>query len=318
MDRTPRERSTRRRMSAILATLGLVAGTLAVLAPAAAAATPPCWVKNTATGIRYTGTGPNLQRAINRADPGVTLLVRGRCVGVFVISINADLSLRGSTSKTYPKKATLNANGAGTVLTVTPSAVVKIRGVNVIGGAASLDGGGIYNAGTLTLGSGATVRGNTASDDGGGVYNYTGSSLTLNGSSSVQGNKGGYGGGILSDPGSTVTLNGSSSVRGNRATHYGGGIYNGGTVTLNGSSSVRGNKANTDGGGIANGGTVTLNDSSTVTRNIADADNSGSGSGGGIYNECGTLNNAIDGGNVNENYLVVIGGTDDNIVSICT
>ncbi len=67
------------------------------------------------------------------------------------------------------------------------------------------------------------------------------------------------------------------------------------------SESTRRFPASSQGGGIYNtGNAVTLNGWSSITNNKA------SSQGGGIYNQVGTLNNAIDGGNVRNN-------TPDNI-----
>jgi hypothetical protein len=133
-----------------------------------------------------------------------------------------------------------------------------------------------------------------------------------------------------------VTLNDTSSVSRNKATVDGGGIYNilegvgmttgralttigpDAIVDLKGKSSVSKNKANNNGGGIYNvvqgaaagrvlgavpDAIVTLYDDSSVSRNKAT-------SGGGIYNDLGTLNNAIAGAGGN-----VYANTPDNVVS---
>jgi hypothetical protein len=59
------------------------------------------------------------------------------------------------------------------------------------------------------------------------------------------------------------------------------------------------------GGGIlSEGGTVTLNDAASATGNTADIDNDGSGSGGGVRSKSkACLVGAVDGGNVNDNFL---------------
>jgi hypothetical protein len=213
----------------------------------------------------------------------------------------------------------------------------------VVRGNTATSGGGIYNTATLTLNGSSSVLGNAASTSGGGIEN-TGN-LTMNGTSSVRANTGYAGAGIGSLSG-TITLNNSSSVSGNTASLNGGGIetYTG-TITLNDSSSVAGNRATDDAGGIINGGTLTMNDSSSVsgnkamtksgggvynntdstltmtgassvTGNRADFDDDGFGTGGGIYNNCGTLSGAVDGGNVDNNYLGT--GTNENNIDDVT
>jgi len=113
-------------------------------------------------------------------------------------------------------------------------------------------GGGIYNAGTLSL-IDSTMSGNTARGDGGGIFNKS------------------------SHPSDRVSLT-NSTVSGNTAQSDGGGIENdSGALTLT-NSTVSGNTAQSDGGGIENdSGALTLTNS-TVSGNTARG-----GSGGGIY-----------------------------------
>jgi hypothetical protein len=100
-----------------------------------------------------------------------------------------------------------------------------------------------------------------------------------------------------------------------RASVRGGGITNYATLILNGSSRVAGNTARTHGGGIVNhaSATVTLNDSSSITENRADSDDDLYGFGGGIYCSGGTVAGAVDGVNVNDNYVGSAGTKEDNI-----
>lgn len=88
---------------------------------------------------------------------------------------------------------------------------LALNGSRISGNTAGLEGGGVFNFGTVTM-SGSRISGNTAGRDGGGIYNGSGS----------------------------VTLHGSS-ITGNTAGHDGGGVYNLDTVTLH-NSSVTGNR----------------------------------------------------------------------------
>jgi hypothetical protein len=151
----------------------------------------------------------------------------------------------------------IDGEKSGTVVTVNEGATVKITGVTIRNGLNSLEGGGIFNAGALTL-SNSTVSGNSATGVGG-IFNA--GTLTVR-NSTLSGNRAtdGSAGGIFNDATLTVT---NSTLSGNRATGvggivHGGGIYNdGGTLTLSGST-LSHNSA-TVGGGIDNiGGTVTL------------------------------------------------------------
>lgn len=283
----------------------VVALVLAILVPVAGAAPAPCRVTNNSTMLVYEGTGSNLQTAIDQAQRGAKLRVRGLCVGNFTIDRN--LKLIGWPTPAYPTP-TLNGNAAGTVLTVNPDSLVQLRDLAITNGAAPTDapwsGGGIVNHGTLTLRGSSSV---TASTRGRGIYNY--GTLTLNGSSSVSGNvacldcggivnwggtvtlngwssvSGNSGQGILNESG-RLTMNDTSSVRANDSGVYGegGGIYLGdGALTMNDSSSVTGNTASF-GGGIDSWGTVILNDSSSVSGNTARTPSEDGAFAGGIWN----------------------------------
>lgn len=184
--------------------------------------------------------------------------------------------------------------------------VVTISGLAIIAGqvsGASPNGGGIGNAGTLTL-TAVRVAGNRASATGGGIYNagIQGSgmpaTLTIN-NSDISSNFAEGGGGVTNnavDAISTVTIN-NSTISGNRCgASGGGGIRNGSgsftsqaTLTINNSTvSLNGNQATvsgTGGGGIYNiavfgnaTSTVTINNT-TISGNFDDA----AGSGGGIF-----------------------------------
>jgi CSLREA domain-containing protein len=122
------------------------------------------------------------------------------------------------------------------------------------------DGGGINNAGTLTV-SGSTISGNSGYVFGGGIYNNGGTLAVSN--STVSGNIvfEGSGGGIANL--GTLTVS-NSTFSGNASEgNSGGGIFNGGTLTVRNStfSSNSASGGGASGGGIFNGGTLTLSNS---------------------------------------------------------
>jgi hypothetical protein len=288
MKRAARERRTPRRVISVLAASTLVAGMLAALAPGAGAAgTKRCWVKNTTLAKSYgPAMGSVLQGAIDAAEPGNTLDVRGRCIGNFWIT--KDLTLVGRPKPGYPV-ATLDANSAerqpDAVLQVASAPVITLTDLLITNGSAR-SGAGISNYdGTLTLNGSTQVSGNTATF-GGGIFNY--GTINLNDSAQVNGNTALSGGGLFNY--GTINLNDLGQANGNTATSYGGGIFNWGTINLNGSAQVNLNTAAIHGGGIYNsyvlfpgGSTTNLNGSAQVNLNTAAAD------GGGIYNYFGTL-----------------------------
>jgi predicted outer membrane repeat protein len=187
----------------------------------------------------------------------------------------------------------------------------------VIDNRAGMDGGGINNAGVLSLGGRTRIRGNSAIG-GGGVHNN--GTLTLNDRSAITGNRArllgvGYGGGVYGghDARSIIRLNDDSHISGNWSGSRGGGVNidpeNRGTLTLNDRSHISDNTAFGPGGGVASYGTVTLNGSSHISGNIthdegggveggvvtltADSHISGNtafGPGGGVHSSEVTLN----------------------------
>ena len=116
-------------------------------------------------------------------------------------------------------------------------------------------GGGIYNAGTLTV-TNSTLSGNSPAyyGDGGGIVNDSSGTMTVT-NSTLSGNGAYAGGGIVNRGTATVT---NSTFSGNGA-NYSGGIHNAGTLTLT-NSTLSGNSA-PFGGGIGNYSTLTVSNS---------------------------------------------------------
>jgi uncharacterized repeat protein (TIGR01451 family) len=233
--------------------------------------------------------------AITKASPGDTVYVATGTysgTGDEVVLLNKNATLSGGWDgafTTQSETSTIDGEGSRRGINVNGGVTAIVERFTVQNGDTGDDGGGIYNAGTLTLNN-STISGNTAEggdiyEDGGGIYNE--GTLTLN-SSIISGNTADSGGGISSD--GTLTLN-NSTISGNTVTFVGGGIDNqqGGTLTLH-NSTVSGNT----GGGIVNGysSTLALNNS-TISGNTAH------NPGGGIYNWYGTvsLHNSTISGN---------------------
>ncbi len=228
--------------------------------------------------------------AITKAAAGDTVSL---AAGSYVdrVSIDKNLTITGAGAAT----TTINGNASGTVATVRPGTVVSIAGVTITNGFSVADdggrGGGIYNAGTLTL-TNSTLSANSsfkgiaevgAPGRGGGIYNtgtltITNSTLSANSAGSVVGINDGYGGGIYNDTSGALTV-GNSTLNNNIAGGYGsgGGIYSLGTLTVS-NSTFTGNfvAGLTPGGGISSAGTATIT-SSTFSGNRAQE-------GGGIAN----------------------------------
>jgi len=293
-----------------------------------------------------------LRAAVASAQPGAAIVFAPALTngGPATITLTSgELFITNNLAIIGPGAASLSLSGNGTdrVFEFAGGATNFIEGISIIGGQApgspsvgyfdanvyptdeyfismGFDfrpddaGGGIYNAGQLTL-AGCVLSGNTAFA-GGGIYNTGQLSLagcTLGGNSA--GNPGGYaggGGGIYNDGQLTLSgcvLTGNQGVvplyfppttgewgNGNTVEGAcGGGIYNAGQASLTGCT-LSGNRGSDDfagaddpfwsvggsGGGIFNAGQLILT-ACTLSGNrggdLGDAGGAG-GCGGGIYN----------------------------------
>jgi hypothetical protein len=148
--------------------------------------------------------------AIGAAGVGDTLEITGTCTGTFTIS--KDLTLAGTP------EATVDAQEAGTVLTIDLGATVVVRYLTITGGEDSgpFAAGGIRNEGTLTL-EYSWVRGNEVTGHFAavaGIANTGAANLTLlhssvsknRGSFSDMGSSGPSGGINHTGPGGRITL----------------------------------------------------------------------------------------------------------------
>jgi hypothetical protein len=238
---------------------------------------------STVTSLADSGPG-SLRQAIADTAPGGTVDFDAGLAGSITLTsspltVAKDLTIAGPGADVI----TVSGNHARTVFAIASQVDAHISGLTIAdGNSVSLNGGGIYNQGTLTV-TQCTLSGNSVSQNssGGGIFNLGGTLTVTN--STLSGNSAGAGGGIFNaaNVGSTVTLT-SSTLSGNSAGD-GGGIFNQGTLSVT-SSTLSGNSAPTGaGGGIFNqGGTLTVT-SSTFSGNSAHASGGGNG-GGGIYN----------------------------------
>lgn len=205
---------------------------------------------------------------------------------------------------------TLSGNHATRVLDIYAGATITLSQLTIADGNApgavegSANGGGIYNAGALTL-EHVHVRDSYAQGNGGGIFNKSGTLVASQ--STVSGNVAQFdGGGIYNGFGASATLS-QSVVSGNSA-HLGGGISNyQGTLTLT-LSTVSDSRAQL-GGGIANQGTLTLTLSSVSDNSAPDGD------GGGIYNK-GEL--GVDQSSLRGNSARVGGGLANETIATLT
>jgi len=260
-----------------------------ILAVASTATATTMWYVNGVSGsdsntcTSATTACKTIGHAISLAAWGDTIMV-GATTYTENLTIGISLKMIGSGVAT----TIIDGGGVNTVVSIpNTSSNVTLSKLTIRNGSVWPHGGGIYNAGTLTINNGA-ISGNsshglkTAGSSGGGIYNA--GTLTIN-SSTVSGNRAG---------GGSCNPNGSSCASGD-----GGGIENSGTLTIN-NSTVSLNQAaggcldycvipygGGGGIGILNGGTLTINNS-TLSGNSTGA------YGGGIYNAgTASLQNSI-------------------------
>ncbi len=159
---------------------------------------------------------------------------------------------------------------------------------------APYSGGGIFNAGTLSLVN-TTLENNKANRSGGAVEVQSGNA-SLTGCHLRLNYAGGHGGALHSQGASTVSII-NSQVQDNTADGLGGGVSNDSSHLTISDTTISGNTS----GGVANGGgglfdfqgNVTLN-RSTVSQNIA---RTGTGGGIGLNSSTAVFNNSTISGN---------------------
>ena len=205
----------------------------------------------TVTSTADSGAG-SLRDAIAAASSGdtINISVTGTITLTSTLTIAKSLTISGPGASNLA----VSGNNAARVFLVNSGATVAISGLTIEKGAASGGGGGISNAGMLTV-TNSIITGNTTDVFGGGISNL--GMLTLT-NSTVSGNTASCcnGGGIHNGGNLTLT---NSTVSGNSvAFFYGGAIYNTYLLSMT-NDTFSGNTAGCcHGGGIANYGTVTV------------------------------------------------------------
>ena len=279
--------------------------------PSAQAGAGPCRVPSNAY--------PTIQAAVNDATCATINVAAGTYPEH--VTIARDVMIRGAG-----QDRTVVDGGRDSQVFTVAGGTVTIKSVTIQNGRAESvvvanhdRGGGIWNAGTLTV-ENSTIADNFAIDFGGGIWNA--GTLTVE-NSTIADNRASFGGGGINNSGMLTVKN--STIADNRdANSGGGGISNAGTLTIENSTILSNTTLAWVGGGIWNGGTLTI-ENSTI------ADNSAS-NGGGIWNG-GTLtienstiadNSASNGGGIFNNQFTggMVTLTDvtfqNNIPNDCT
>jgi len=283
--------------------LAVLAGLLLVCTPALQSPAPVYAATIEVSNGNDSGAG-SLREAIANAAPGDTIIFATSVTTITLTSgqltISDDLNIDGGAGVAVERDAT---SSDFRIFEIT-AGTVTFTNLAIRNGLAPVEehGGGIRNAGTLTL-SGSIVGDNRSGNgdgfgrkggDGGGIYN--GGTLTVT-NSAIQANQAGAG---------DVGGSGTGGAGGD-----GGGIYNSGMLTLNGSM-LESNQAGTGGrggglagtggaggagGGIFNaeGASLTVSDSSFRNNRGGDGNkgsglaNGGTGGAGGGISNSGTL-----------------------------
>lgn len=284
---------------------------LAVCALAGGAFIPSEITQASADVLLVTNTndaGPgSLRGVIASAAPGDQIDFAPSVTGVITLTsgqlvIDKPLVING------PGAAMLavSGNNASRVISVTTGGNVTLAGLALQNGfSAGQNGGGIYNAGVLTLTHAAVVSNVTSitfpgSAPGGGIFNA--GTITLI-SSMVSGNAAGSGGALYTEGLAVISATRmlSNSVFG----AGGGGIFNRGSLTMT-DSQVLGNIAvDGAGGGIYNMERMRI-EASLIAGNVSD----GPGGGGAIRNggQLNIVNSTLSGNRATTGGTVNAGG----------
>ena len=233
-----------------------------------------------------------VQAAINASSARDVIVI---AAGSYIeqITINRNVTLHGAGSSLTPGACNGVTNLLGSPpITVVAGVKATVMGVTVKGGAFAAFGGGVSNAGTLSMLNAEVCQNSTASQ-GGGIYT-SGSLILLNVDvyDNAQDIFGCEGGGLFVASGGTALIT-NSSFSNNRVTRGGGiAVASGGKLFLN-RSTIESNFADDSspsllqgmGGGIYNAGFAVVDQSQVGGRaaegNIVLNPN---GQGGGIYN----------------------------------
>ena len=142
------------------------------------------------------------------------------------------------------------AAGNGGAILAESNPTIIIERSRIVGNMADVEGGGIFNEGSLTIEQ-STVSGNTATDTGGGVANSSTATVEIRNSTLSGNTTSGTGGGLVA--GGTVTLD-STTVANNTASSIGGGVYLKGAGVLTLLNSILGDNTSTGVPGTADCG----------------------------------------------------------------
>jgi len=213
------------------------------------------------------GSGTSLREAVLHAPAGSTIVFAPALHGfVFALNdgqmvISRNLTIDGSTLSIGVE---VNAQEMSRVFEVQAGKTVSMIRLRIVGGKVTGDGGGIRNAGNLTLRD-CELTSNQATGGGGAIENS--GTLSLN-ACTLAGNTAGVGGGGIEHASGVLSLT-NCTMTGNSA-QWGGAIDGDGTSTIRlYSCTLSGNHASDKGGGIEETTGTLLLENSIVAGNTA-------------------------------------------------
>ncbi len=256
-------------------------------------------------------TDCSIQEAIASAAPGDTVTFDAELAGetihlVSTLTLSRNITIDASNLiEPVIISGDTDNNGTGDVqvLKVNSGVVSNLNGLTISKGKAINAGGGVYNAGTLTI-INSTVSSSSGSY-GGGIYNS--GTLTITNSTILSNSAILFGGGGINNAG-TLTITNSTISNNNASTvseYGGGGIYNRGTLSMM-DSTLFNNSVSSMGGGIYN-----YDYGTTSITNSTLSSNSAGTAGGGIYNtgSLTLINDTFSNGSAPSGGGIVNGGS---------
>ena len=194
-----------------------------------------------------TGSGTSLREAVVHAAAGSVIDFAPALSGQTIvlgtqISFGKNFTLDASA---LPEGVSISGNHLTRVFDIPSARTVAMIRLKIVNGHDGGDGGGIRNAGTLSLAD-CELSGNDADDGGGAIENSGALTLTA---CTLAGNHADVGGGAIEHTANTLTL-ANCTLAGNTA-EFGGAIDGDGTSTIHlRSCTISTNHATNDGGGL--------------------------------------------------------------------
>ncbi|MCR5701329.1 MAG: hypothetical protein K6G76_04190 [Lachnospiraceae bacterium] len=198
----------------------------------------------------------------------------------YVIMVYGNLTINDSSEGETGKITGGNddCNGGG----VLNAGNLTLTGGSIIGNNAKEFGGGVYNSGIFTMTGGNIIGNNTVKTSGGGICNN--GILTMTGGK-ITNNNANQGGGVYIVSSRNVFEMTGGSISNNNAANLGGGVFNFGKFEMTGGS-ITGNNATNGAGGVSNYNSMQIGGSPIITGNVIGGELNNGVYTGGTANNC--------------------------------